>query len=394
MCGALIAASLLTGGTTMMAPTAVYASSTVENLIYGAAALLFVSNYYTKMDDGAQAQLLSECQQQTGVSEDPAADNRVQNVYQTLVDSGDIQRDYAVYVSPDTSINAFMSLGGVMCVNQGTLDSMDDDEMAYVMAHELAHGEKRHSVNGVKKKVGLATAVSIYLSDDPTIGSVLLAEIGANYISNAVFTKDQEKVADDLGFDYLVDAGYNPGAAAASMSVLNDKYGDNTPTGLKAVIAPGNHPKTTDRINKNVKRMYEYSNKHVNVEDGWIVVNGDKTFQPVASGQYTAAERTYLSAGKLARLYHDKNVGPVTYENSSILCGGTPLYTVSSTEDGNAIAASLNTAVMKDTGADDEDVWESEAGKEARERAEEQAKEQAEAAAKAAEAQNNSEQQA
>ena len=53
-----------------------------------------------------------------------------------------------------------------MCINKGTLDAMDDDELAYIMAHELVHGEKRHSVNGVKKRVGLQTALSIYLGSE------------------------------------------------------------------------------------------------------------------------------------------------------------------------------------------------------------------------------------
>lgn len=60
------------------------------------------------------------------------------------------------------------------------------------------------------------------------------------------------------------------------MQVLKDKYGESSPTGLKAVLAPGNHPKTSNRINKNVKRMVKYSGDHVKVDDGWIVVNGEK----------------------------------------------------------------------------------------------------------------------
>ena len=99
-------------------------------------------------------------------------------------------RNERLYVSPDEDINAFMSLGGVMCINKGTLDAMDDDELAYIMAHELVHGEKRHSVNGVKKRVGLQTALSIYLGSEQGVGGVILGNIAANYISNAVFTKD------------------------------------------------------------------------------------------------------------------------------------------------------------------------------------------------------------
>lgn len=328
-------------------PQVVSAASLTEKLLYGAAAMLYVSKYYSELDDRGQSQFLNECQQETGVYENAEADSRVQNIYNSLKDTGDIKRDYSVYVAPSEDINAFMSLGGVMCVNKGSLDSLDDDELAYVMAHELAHGEKRHSVNGVKKQVGLTTALSIYLSDDPTVGSVLLANIAGNYIANAVFTKDQEKEADDIGFDYFVDAGYNPGGAAASMAVLRDKYGESSPSGIKAILAPGNHPATTDRINKNIKRMYEYSGNHVNVKDGSIVVNGVKTFGTEPMGRYTAEERLYLTAGKLARLYHDGNIGGAAFDGSSITIGGQSIYTVQSGEDGQAMAAKLNEGISK-----------------------------------------------
>ena len=307
------------------APAPAAAASLTEKLLYGAAAMLFVSKYYSALDDGAQLQFLNQCQQQTGVYDDAAANARVEGIYERLRGSGMIRREYSLYVAPDEEINAFMSLGGVMCVNKGALDAFDDDELAYVMAHELAHGEERHSVSGVKKRVGLTTALNI-----------------------AVFTKDQEKEADDLGFEYLTAAGYNPGGAAASMAVLRDRYGESSPTGLKAVLAPGNHPATTDRVNKNVKRMYEYSGKHINVKDGWITVNGKKTFQPAALGAYTAEERTYLTAGKLARLWHGGLETEAYYDGNAVICGGESVYTVSGGEDGAAIAAALNEGILKE----------------------------------------------
>ena len=149
----------------MAYPMTAYAASTAEKILYGAAAMVFISSYYSKMDDESQLQLLDQCQQETGVYDSAEADNRVQTVYQNLKDTGHVLRDYKVYVSPSEDINAFASLGGVLCVNKGTLDQMDDDELAYVMAHEIAHGEKRHSVSGLKKRVGLVTALNIYLGD-------------------------------------------------------------------------------------------------------------------------------------------------------------------------------------------------------------------------------------
>lgn len=54
--------------------------------------MLFVSNYYSRMDDHNQLQLLDECQKETGVYEDPAADARVQDVYQRIRDTGTLKR--------------------------------------------------------------------------------------------------------------------------------------------------------------------------------------------------------------------------------------------------------------------------------------------------------------
>ena len=53
---AVLAAALITGGMAVATPVEVAAASTTEKLIYGAAALLLVSQYYSKLDDQGQAQ--------------------------------------------------------------------------------------------------------------------------------------------------------------------------------------------------------------------------------------------------------------------------------------------------------------------------------------------------
>ena len=331
------------------APATAEAASNLEKLLYGTAAMVFISHYYSNLDDKGGSKLLSEAQQETGVYESASADNRVQNIYDNIRSTGAVSRNYNVYVSPQEDINAFMSLGDVLCVYKGSLDAFDDDELAYVMAHEIAHGEKRHSVNGVKKSIGLITAIDIYLGD-ASYGEYLLGSIAANYISNAVFTEDQEKQADDLGFQYLVEAGYNPGAGAAAMQVLEDRYGGQSPTGLKAVIAPSNHPKTVDRVNKNLKWMKAYSGNHVDVKDGWVVVNGVKAFQPISVGRYTDKERTYLTAGKLDKLYHKGNVPDAVLRDNVIYCGNMAIYSLSSQENGKLYVDNLNKGIRKDRG--------------------------------------------
>ncbi len=40
-----------------------------------------------------------------------------------------------------------------MSINKGALDTLDDDQLAYVMAHEIAHGEHKDIINGAKNKL-------------------------------------------------------------------------------------------------------------------------------------------------------------------------------------------------------------------------------------------------
>ena len=54
---------------------------------------------------------METCQKETGVYESAEAQTRVADIYDRLVETGAVERNYIVYVSPDEDINAFMSLG-------------------------------------------------------------------------------------------------------------------------------------------------------------------------------------------------------------------------------------------------------------------------------------------
>ena len=122
---------------------------------------------------------------------------------------------------------------------------------AYVMAHEIAHGEHKDIINGAKKQIGLSTAVGIAAGGSE--GAALLSNVAGNYLSNQVFTMSQEKKQpDELGFKILSESPYNVGGAAGSMAVLRNKVGEHYREGLSQVVAPNNHPKLTDRVNNNM----------------------------------------------------------------------------------------------------------------------------------------------
>ena len=338
--------------TVAVVPTTVEAASAgaAETLIGGAVAYAYVSTAFNKMDNSkeGQEQSLARAKKQTGYLEDSAAQARVQRIMKTLEASPSVKRSYVVYANPSDDFNAFATVGRVMSVNKGALDLLDDDELAYVMAHEISHGEHKDIVNGLKKQVGLSTAVSLAAGGNAAI----LSNIAGNYMENQVFTMGQEKAADELGFKILSESPYNVGAAAASMAVLRNKYGDLYREGLNQVFSPNNHPKTSSRVKDNIDRMYTYSGNHVTVDNGAVFVNGVNIYSPANSGRYTGEERAYFMAGKLARLYHNGQIqlGGASYDGPTVTVAGRSIVTTPNADVALMVATNLNNSFVKAAG--------------------------------------------
>lgn len=340
--------------TVAVVPTTVEAASAgaAETLIGGAVAYAYVSTAFNKMDNSkeGQEQSLARAKKQTGYLEDSAAQARVQRIMKTLEASPSVKRSYVVYANPSDDFNAFATVGRVMSVNKGALDLLDDDELAYVMAHEISHGEHKDIVNGLKKQVGLSTAVSLAAGGGGN--AAILSNIAGNYMENQVFTMGQEKAADELGFKILSESPYNVGGAAASMAVLRNKYGDLYREGLNQVFSPNNHPKTSSRVKDNIDRMYTYSGNHVTVDNGAVFVNGVNIYSPANSGRYTGEERAYFMAGKLARLYHNGQIqqGSASYNGPTVTVAGQNIVTTPNADVALMVATNLNNSFVKAAG--------------------------------------------
>ncbi|MDR3563076.1 MAG: M48 family metallopeptidase [Negativicutes bacterium] len=286
------------------------AASFGETLIYGAVAFSYINGQLNNINDHKQSDMLSQCEKKTGVYDNEQTNYYLRTMTKRLEGNGIIRNHYSVYANPDKQVNAFCTLGRVISINKGALDALDEDEMATVLGHEMGHGEEKDPVEGMKKQLGLALVVDLYVSKNPNTTSEVLASVGANMINSEVFTMNQEWRADNHGFEYATAAGYNPGGGAAAMAKLRSMYGDQFNHGIVRLVNPNDHPRLTDRIKNFGKLLSDYSGGHVGVRnDKTVQLNGQDIVSPSKTSYYLPEERAYLIAGNLAKAYHNGTVG-------------------------------------------------------------------------------------
>jgi Zn-dependent protease with chaperone function len=117
-------------------------------------------------------------------------------------------------------INAFCMPGGKIAFFTGILDGLklDDDEVAMVMGHEIAHALLEHG----RERVGKARAAQV-VTIGASIASQLMGfgDLGGHLASGAAkltmlkYGRDDETEADLIGMDLAARAGYDPRAAVS-----------------------------------------------------------------------------------------------------------------------------------------------------------------------------------
>lgn len=164
--------------------------------------------------------------------------------------------DFTFFVVDDPQVNAFAIPGGYVGLYVGLIDVMErEEQLAGVVAHEVAHVTQRHHARafatGQRSSMGAAAAILAAL----LIGTAASAEAGQAALAAGLaasqqrainFTRGNEVEADRIGIEILANAAYDPSAMAESFGILRRKNRLNT-AGLQLEYLR-THPLDDNRI--------------------------------------------------------------------------------------------------------------------------------------------------
>ena len=172
-----------------------------------------------------------EVQKQMPVLQNPWLEDQLFNVFSHILSQTQLGQPIGLVIINDAQINAFAVPGGLFAINTGLVNSARNmDELAGVMAHEVAHVSQRHysrsneafKGQGLLTLAGLLVGALVASQADSDVGTAVMLGSQAALIDKQLnYSRNQEREADRIGMQYMYAAGYSPQSMADFFEVMH-----------------------------------------------------------------------------------------------------------------------------------------------------------------------------
>ena len=205
--------------------------------------------YSTNWEIGTGKQYSMEIEKSSHLVTDPVVVEYINRVGQNLVKNSDAKVPFTIKVLDTDEINAMALPGGFFYVNSGLILACDsEDELAGVMAHEIAHVAAHHAAREMTKmnymQIG-SIPLMIFTQGTWTGYGIYEAAQLAVPLTFLQFSREYEAEADYLGIQYAYRAGYDPQGMVSIFEKL-DALEKHKPGALSRAFS--DHPATPNRI--------------------------------------------------------------------------------------------------------------------------------------------------
>ena len=216
------------------------------------------------------------------------------------------QAPLGLVIIDNPSINAFAAPGGVFGLNTGTILAANSmDELASVVAHEVAHISQRHYESGAdeRKKAlliqigGMLAAIAASTVDGDAAAAVMMGSQTATMNSSMAFSRNNERDADRVGMQIMNQAGYDPRAMPRFFATMNQKSQMNQTANQFLPSFIRSHPLSNERLSESQSRAQRYNTLPLNQQQRHQALF-DLLYWRVQSTGKHASETTLTAAAK------------------------------------------------------------------------------------------------
>lgn len=145
-------------------------------------------------------------------------------------------------INDDQTLNAFATPGGQLYVYTGLIYFLtQEDDLAGVLGHEVAHSDQRHGSKQLQRQFGISTLLAIISGGESESLATAVGQI-AGTLGQLAFSRDAEAEADDFSVQYLSGTSYACNGAATFFERLLASQEQRNPPFLST------HPSPDSRV--------------------------------------------------------------------------------------------------------------------------------------------------
>lgn len=198
------------------------------------------------------AQAAAQFEQKYGVVTDPALAGRLDRIGKGLVKNAKRQDlPWRFRVININEFNAAAFPGGFIYATKGLVQGLTDEELAFVVGHEIGHADLSHSVKQIEsaqlRRLGLIAIAAGATKGNINQGTATLVQL-TDAVIGSQFSQADESQSDRYGMQLMAQGGYDPAFAISALEKLAAQAGGGTPDFLNTLL--GSHPLPKDRINQ------------------------------------------------------------------------------------------------------------------------------------------------
>ena len=169
---------------------------------------------------------------------------RLVTLNQGLTEDGGLKLNYKVYMVKQ--VNAFAMADGTIRLYSGLMDMMSDDELRYVIGHEMGHVKAGHSKKRMQTALATSATQKAVASSGTRAGVLADSQLGDLMVQvvRAQHSQANEREADDYALQFMSRRKYDRKAAVSALEKLAKMSGGGDASWLST------HPSPKERASR------------------------------------------------------------------------------------------------------------------------------------------------